>query len=74
MIVMGGFYTNTSKDRVTCDAKPDGGQHGILLGQEMEEQDNLWHAVMHNVTEYRVPQIIAKTIGGGFVILSSYRD
>jgi hypothetical protein len=63
MIVMGGYYTNTTKQE--CDVAGAGGQHGLLLGQESVEQGNQWHRLMSNVSEYRVPQVITAVIGGG---------
>lgn len=66
MIVMSGFYTNTS--RPACDAPSIGGQHGLALGQE--GKNTPWLGLMTNVTEYRVPDNITDIIGGGYVVQS----
>ncbi|KAJ4365699.1 hypothetical protein N0V83_008319 [Neocucurbitaria cava] len=63
MIIINGKYTNTSE--VACDVKNAGGQHGLLLGQESIEQGNLWHGLMSNISDYRVPGNITALIGGG---------
>lgn len=66
MLIISGFLTNTSVP--DCDVPIIGGQHNFLIGQENIEVDNMWHAPMDNVTDYRVPdQVIAK-IGGEYVL------
>lgn len=68
MIVMSGYYTNTS--RPACDAPTIGGQHGLALGPEGKERGQPWLGLMTNVTEYRVPDNITDIIGGGCVVQS----
>lgn len=70
MIVMSGYYTNTS--RPACDAPSIGGQHGLALGQENIERRQPWLGLMTNVTEYRVPENITEVIGGGYVVQAIY--
>jgi hypothetical protein len=76
MIVMSGFYTNSSK--TACDSPSIGGQHSLLLGQESVEKGNVWRALMPDVVEYRVPSNITVVIGGGYVsslpVLVQYTD
>ena len=69
MLIIGGELTNTSNPE--CDIPKIGGQHNMWLGQENVDYGdngvpNWWHAPMDNVTEYRVPDQIATSIGGEY--------
>lgn len=70
MLIIGGKLTNTSS--TTCDIPKIGGQHNMWLGQESFDYSDSttrdpvwWHAPWDNITEYRVPDLIATRIGGG---------
>ena len=74
MLIIGGEFTN--KSNPSCDIPKIGGQHNMWLGQEyLDHSDtggpNWWHAPMDNVTEYRVPDLIATRIGGEYEFVSS---
>lgn len=62
MLFIGGEIPNTSLTE--CDVPKIGGQHGLLLGQEAEEEGVWWHAIQDNTTGYRVPDKIVSLVGG----------
>lgn len=64
MLVMGGFYTNSSRDG--CDVPEILGQHPVMLGQDSVDLGltNKYGRLMANITEYRVPDDITSVIGG----------
>jgi hypothetical protein len=69
MVLISGYYTNTSKD--ICDSPSVGGFHALNMGQESYEKENgLWTG-LSNVTQYRVPNNVAVQIGGGYVDIHS---
>lgn len=66
-MVIGGYYVNNTQTE--CDVKIIGGQHAAFLGQESVENavdgnPSWWHRPMNNVTQYRVPDLLTKVIGG----------
>jgi hypothetical protein len=65
MIITSGFYTNPN--RTGCDEPKLGGQHALLLGQENRELNAVYHGVLLNISEYRVPGDITSVIGGRWV-------
>lgn len=70
MIVMGGYYANTSF--TSCDAPKYVGQHGLLLGQESMEvappDMKWWWRLWPGYNKYRVPDKIVSLIGGEYVL------
>lgn len=69
MIVMGGFFPNSS----ACDVPTIYGMHNLNLGQE-DVADAEWYQFEANVTSYQVPSAITAAVGGGQVRLCSYND
>jgi hypothetical protein len=64
MIIMGGYFTNTS----SCDVPEEAGQHGLLLGQETSEvarpKLQWWWQLWAEYNRYRVPDTIVSLVGG----------
>jgi hypothetical protein len=66
MIVMGGYFANTSYP--SCDEPGEMGQHGVLLGQESAEVNppglQWWWRLWPDYNRYRVPDKIVSLVGG----------
>lgn len=66
MIVMGGYVAN--KTWPACDVPEEGGQHGLLLGQESVEVNRprvqWWWRLWSGYNRYRVPDTIVSVVGG----------
>jgi len=60
MIIMGGHFTTETE----CDVSHYYGMHGLSLGKE-NPRNAQWATFNPNVTTYKVPDEIVKTIGGG---------
>lgn len=54
---------------IQCNAPSVGGQYGLRLGLEFFQRTDLepWQDLKRDSAQYRVPELVAAVIGGGYV-------